>query len=151
MLKIIFEQSFSSKEKRWGLPSDYKSENSESVCTLFALQNGKFADFKIYDEGKRLHVQINLKDAYSTVPLDKSCRHLVRFLWEGNIYEFQCLCFGLGPAPQVFTKVLKVPISLLLRLNTRIMIYLDMLLMSQSIERLLVARDTAIFLDIWDL
>ena len=55
--KSIFEQSFSSKEKRWGLPSDYKSENSESVCTLFALQNGKFADFKIYDEGKRLHVQ----------------------------------------------------------------------------------------------
>ena len=95
--------------------------------------------------------KINLKDAYSTVPLDKSCRHLVRFLWEGNIYEFLCLCFGLGPAPQVFTKVLKVPISLLLRLNTRIMIYLDMLLMSQSIERLLVARDTAIFLDIWDL
>ena len=34
-------------KKRWGLPSGYKSENSESVCTLYALQNGKFADFKI--------------------------------------------------------------------------------------------------------
>ena len=56
--------------------------------------------------------KIDLKDAYFTIPLDKSCRHLVRFLWEGNLYEFLCLCFGLRPAPRVFTKILKVPISL---------------------------------------
>ena len=47
--------------------------------------------------------KIDLKDAYFTVPLDK-CRHLVRFLWEGNLYEFLYLCFGLKPAPRVFTK-----------------------------------------------
>ena len=29
--------------------------------------------------------KINLKDAYFTVPLDKSCRHLVRFSWEENL------------------------------------------------------------------
>ena len=39
------------------LPSGYESESSEPVCTLYAIQNGNFADFKIYDEGKRLHVQ----------------------------------------------------------------------------------------------
>ena len=55
--KSISQQYFSCKEKRWGLRSGYKSKNSESVCTLYALQNGKSADFKIYDEGKRLHVQ----------------------------------------------------------------------------------------------
>ena len=91
--------------------------------------------------------KIDLKDDYFAVPLDKSSRHLVRFLWEWNLYEFLCLCFGLGPAPQVFTKILKVPVSLLCRLNIRVLIYLDdMLLMSQSIERLLVARNTIIFL-----
>ena len=75
--------------------------------------------------------KIDLKDAYFIILLDKSCRHLVRFLWEGNLYEFLCLCFGLGPAPRVFTKILKVPTSLLRRLNIRIFIYLDdMLLMS---------------------
>ena len=52
--KSISEQSFPYKEKRCGLLSGYKSENYESVCTLYALQNGKFPDF---DEGKRLHVQ----------------------------------------------------------------------------------------------
>ena len=59
----------------------------------------------------------------------------------------ECLCFGLAPAPRVFTNILKVPISLLHRLNIRILIYLDdMLLMSQSIERLVIVRDTVIFL-----
>ena len=98
-------------------------------------------------KGRDYMCKIDLKDAYFTVPLDKLCRHLVRFLWEGSFYEFLCLCFGLEPAPRVFTKILKVPISLLRRLNIRVLIYLDdMLLMSQSIERLLVARDTVIFL-----
>ena len=26
----------------------------------------------------------------------------VRFAWSGNLYEFLCLCFGLGPAPRIF-------------------------------------------------
>ena len=91
------------KEKRWGLPSGYKSENSKSVCTLYALQNRKFADFQIYDEGKKLHVQNRFEGRlfYSTF---RQCRHLVRFLWERNLYEFLYLCFGLKATPRVFTK-----------------------------------------------
>ena len=50
------EQSSSCKELRWGV-AVLIFESSESVCTLNALQDGKFADSKIYDEGKRLHVQ----------------------------------------------------------------------------------------------
>ena len=57
--------------------------------------------------------KIDLKDAYFVVPLDKSCHHLARLLWEGEIYEFLCLCIGLGPVPRVITKILKVPISVL--------------------------------------
>ena len=90
----------------------------------------------------------DLKDACFTVPLDKSCRHLVKMLWGGNLYEFLCLrMFWSRTSPRVFTKILKVPISLLRCLNIRVLIYLDdILLMSQSLERLLVARDTVIFL-----
>ena len=41
-----------------------------------------------------------------------------------------CLYFGLSPAPLIFTKILKVPISLLRGLQIRVMIYLnDMLIM----------------------
>ena len=90
---------------------------------------------------------LDLKDAYFCVPLKKERRKYVRFQWEGILYEFLCPCFGLGPAPLIFTKILKIPISLLRRLQIRVIIYLDdMLLMSQTIEELLISRDTVIFL-----
>ena len=41
---------------------------------------------------------------------------------------FLCLCFGLRPAPRIFTKLLKVPTSVLRRLVIKIIIYLDTLL-----------------------
>ena len=36
-------------------------------------------------------------------------------VWKGSVtvYEFMCLCFGLGPIPRMFTKLLNIPISLL--------------------------------------
>ena len=35
----------------------------------------------------------------------------VRFLWEGNLYEFLCLCFGLEPPTRVFTKSPNIPFA----------------------------------------
>ena len=91
--------------------------------------------------------KIDLKDAYFCLPLHPTHRKYVRFQWEGRIYEFLPLCFGLGPAPRIFTKLLKVPIALLRRLNIRIIIYLDdMLIMCQSQGELVVAQETLIFL-----
>ena len=91
--------------------------------------------------------KIDLKDAYFAIPLSVKSRKYVRFQWKGLLYEFCCLCFGLSPAPLVFTKLLKVPMSLLRKLNVRIIIYLDdMLLMASSLEDLLMARDTLIFI-----
>ena len=69
----------------------------------------------------------------------------LRFQWNGNICE--CLTFGLGPAPRTFTKLLKSPIAVLRRIQIRTIIYLeDMLLMSQTINGLEIARDTFIFI-----
>ena len=91
--------------------------------------------------------KLDLKDAYFSVPLNPASRKFVRFLWSGKLYEFLCLCFGLGPAPRVFTKLLKLPVSALRRLNILIIIYLDdMLLTGYKIEETLMARDTVIFL-----
>ena len=57
-----------------------------------------------------------------------------------------CLCFGLGPAPWIFTKLFKIPIASLRWIQIRIIIYLDdMLLMSQTINGLETARDTMKF------
>ena len=91
--------------------------------------------------------KLDLKDAYFCVPLSQTSRRFVRFHWSGNLYEFLCLCFGLGPAPRIFTKLLKIPMAILRRINIRIIIYIDdMLIMSQTIEEMLMIRDTVIFL-----
>ena len=56
--------------------------------------------------------KIDLKYVYFAISLSVKSRRYVRFQWKGLLYEFCCLCFGLSPAPLVFTKLLKVPISL---------------------------------------
>ena len=56
-------------------------------------------------------------------------------------------CFGLVPAPRIFTKLLKIPIAIVRRIKIRLIIYLgDMLLISQTINGLEIARDKLIFL-----
>ena len=90
--------------------------------------------------------KIDLKDAYFSVPLHKDSRKLVLSLWARNLYEFLCLCFGLGPAPRIFTKLLKVPISVLRRLMIRAIIYLDdLLILGNSMSEIFTARDSVIF------
>ena len=92
-----------------------------------------------------LMVKIDLKDAYFTVPLSQNSLKYVRFSWQGSLYEFLCMMFGLGPAPRIFTKIMKVPMSLLRRLKIRIVIYMDdMLLMGAGWTEIIQARDTTI-------
>ena len=91
--------------------------------------------------------KIVLKEAYFSVLLKKSSQKFLRFQWSGNLYEFLCLCFGLGPAPRNFTKLLKVSIAFLRRVNIQIIIYLDdMLLMGRTLPEILMTRDTVVFL-----
>jgi len=53
------------------------------------------------------------------------------------------MCFGLGPAPLVFTKLMKVPVALLRQLHVILIIYLDDILpIARSIAELIQSRDT---------
>ena len=90
---------------------------------------------------------LDMKDDYFPVPLHQSPRNYVQFSRLGNLYEFLCLSFGLGPAPRIFIKVMKIPMSVLRRVNVGIVVYLDnMLIMGQTMEELLMFRDSVIFL-----
>ena len=107
------------------------------------LQNLKY----LLQEGDCI-CKLDVKDAacYS-VPLQKNFRKYVRFRWSGNLYEFLYPCFGLGPTPRIFTKLLKILIAVLRRINIRMIIYLDdMLVMGHSIEEISMSRDTKILL-----
>ena len=80
---------------------------------------------------------IDLKDAYSSLPVAQKHRPLLRFMWGGQLFQFQCLPFGLSTAPQVFTKVMKPVMPLLRQHGIRVIIFLDdMLVMAQKKEDL---------------
>lgn len=57
---------------------------------------------------------IDLKDAYFLIKIHKESRKYLRFFFEGKIFEFKVLPFGLSTAPYVFSKICK-PIAKLLR------------------------------------
>ena len=56
---------------------------------------------------------VDMRDAYYSIPIRSSDRKFLRFIWEGELYEFTCLPNGLSCAPRLFTKILKPPLSTL--------------------------------------
>ena len=58
-------------------------------------------------------------------PIGEEHRKYLRFEWEGKLYQFCCLPFGLGSAPIIFTKILKVPLSVLRNLGHQSAAYID--------------------------
>ncbi|XP_031328844.1 uncharacterized protein LOC116160094 isoform X1 [Photinus pyralis] len=68
---------------------------------------------------------LDLKDAYHLVPIRVKDRKFLRFYFEEELFQFNCLPFGLCTAPLVFTKILK-PVFAKLRLqNFGSNVYLD--------------------------
>ena len=91
--------------------------------------------------------KMEMKDAYFSVPLHQLSGNYVRFSWSEDLFEFLCLCFGLGQALRTFIKLLKIPMSVLRKINIHIAIYFDdMPEMDQMMEEILTSGDTVIFL-----
>ena len=61
-------------------------------------------------------------------------------------FEFICVCFRLGPVPQIFIKLLKIWISLMRRVQIRLVIHLDNLIIMETMEEVLLGRDTVMFI-----
>lgn len=68
---------------------------------------------------------IDLKDAYFLVSVDNLYRKYLRFIFQGTLYEFTCLPFGLSSAPFIFTKLTKPVITHLRKLGILCVAYLD--------------------------
>ena len=83
---------------------------------------------------------IDLKEAYLQVPVHPASRHLLRFVFRDNVYQFKALCFGLSTAPQVFTRVMAPVSAILHSMGIRMRRYLDDWLV-QSASRESLVRD----------
>lgn len=67
----------------------------------------------------------DLKDAYFLLNIHPDSRKYLRFQFNGKIYEFNVLPFGLNTAPFIFTKLMKPVIKLLRLAGYTSTIYLD--------------------------
>ena len=83
-------------------------------------------------------ISLDLTDAYHHVPIALWFRKFLRFVVNGQVYQYNCLPFGLSTAPLVFTKMLD-PLSVHLHsLGILFHRYLDdLLIRSQSREQCL--------------
>ena len=91
--------------------------------------------------------KLEIKDPYFCIPLAEESKKFVRFYCEEDLYQFLCLCFGLHPAPYVFTKLLKIPNVFLQRIGTLIIIYLDnMPLIGRTGQNIHMYHNTVILL-----
>lgn len=70
-------------------------------------------------------VKLDLTDAYLTVPVSPECQEFLQFEWDGILYKFTSLAFGLKSAPWVFTKLLKPLLSFFRKRGVRMVAYLD--------------------------
>ena len=96
----------------------------EACYRSFHGRNQNFLNFSIKGmllPGDKV-CNIDIKNAYFAIPLSVKSKAYVRFQWKDLLYEFCCFFFRISPVPIVFTKLLKVPISLLRELSVRIII-----------------------------
>ena len=90
---------------------------------------------------------IDLAEAYLQVPVHPDSWRFLRFVAQGNVYQFSALCFGLSTAPQVFSRVMAPVSAILHSWGIRMRRYLDdWLVQSSSHESLL--RDLRVVLDL---
>ena len=91
--------------------------------------------------------QVDLKDAYFTIPIHPQHQQYLKFTVSRQCFQFTCLPFGLSCAPWTFTKVMKPLMALLRAWGVRIIIYIDdMLVLAESRELAAQQLETLLFL-----
>lgn len=96
----------------------------------FKLEDGRTVR-QLLNRGSFL-ASIDLKDAYHLISVAPTDRVYLRFQFEGQLYQYTCLPFGLCTAPFVFTKLLKPVMTKLRELGYLSVIYLDDILLFGS-------------------
>jgi len=70
-------------------------------------------------------IKIDIKDAYYSIPIDVCDQKYFKFEHKGNLYKYAVLPNGYSPGPRKFTKILKVPLSLLRKEKIILAAYID--------------------------
>jgi Reverse transcriptase (RNA-dependent DNA polymerase)/DNA N-6-adenine-methyltransferase (Dam) len=99
----------------------FKMESLKMACTL--INRGDYL------------TSIDLADAFLHVLVHQSSRRYLQFAWDGRLFQFRVLPFGLSLSPMVFTKVVRPVLRWARRKGIRLSAYLDdLLIVSRSLQ-----------------
>ena len=104
-IRIILDLSILNEDVKY---EHFKMENFNTALSLVS-KNCYFGS-------------IDLRDAYYSVNIDSQYRKYLRFTWNNQLYEFNCLPNGYSGAPRLFTKLMK-PIFGQLRSEGNLSVY----------------------------
>lgn len=138
LYSILF--TVSKKNRKWRAVLDLKFLNTFVIQKHFRMETLRSIAESLLPQD--FLTSIDLTDAYLHVPIFPPHRRFLRFCVGGNHYQFQALPFGLSSAPQVFTKILIMPITHLRNQGIHINSYLDNILMHAP-TLIRAQRDTA--------
>lgn len=79
---------------------------------------------EIIEEGDLL-CKLDLKDAYTVVPIHEDSRRFLSFKHRNVVYQYRALAFGLSVAPRIFSKIMRYAIEPLRDEGIRMVYYLD--------------------------
>lgn len=120
----------------WRFILNLKHLNRFILAPHFKLEDWKTV-IRLISPGDYL-ASIDLEDAYLLVPIYNEHRKFLRFRFQGQLFQFRVLPFGLASAPYIFTKILKPVVSSLRVRNFFSVIYLDdFLLVAASYDQCL--------------
>lgn len=88
---------------------------------------------------------VDIKDAYYCVPIAKSDRKYLRFVFDKQLYQYTCIPNGLASGPRVYTKITKPVYATLRKLGITITGYIDdSLIVSDSPEEAQFSGDKTV-------
>ncbi|XP_070529823.1 uncharacterized protein [Cardiocondyla obscurior] len=127
----------------WRFILNLKELNNYIIVPHFKLEDWKTA-MRLLSPGDYL-ASIDLKDAYLTILIHEAYRKYLRFRFQGHLYQFRALPFGLASAPYLFSRILKPVLYSLRKEGLFSVAYLDdFLLIAPDFDRCSVNVSTTL-------
>ena len=123
---------------KWRPVIDLSSLNTFIKCPKFIMETPE--QIRLAIQANDWVTSLDLSDAYLHVPIHPSCRKYLRFAYQGQVWEFRALPYGLSPAPWLFTLIALEVKALAQRNGILMHIYLDDWLLRSQSRRILTKQ-----------
>jgi hypothetical protein len=127
--------------------------NVKKLNVFIESEHFKMEDFRNVCNLLKPHCfmsSVDLLDAFHLIPIAVEHRKFLKFRWDGQLYQYTCLPFGLSLAPRLFTKVLRPVIQHLREAGVVTSVYLDdSLIIGDTSDECKVSTKKVVDLFLW--